>query len=178
LFERATQADPSNAPAWQAWALLEKELRRYEEARRLFERATQADPNDPVAWQAWALLESQLGRHDEAERLLRQGLRHVRDGYGLGLLHSSLGRLLADRGRLQEAEESFRKALQHNERDAQTHYHFAVRVLLRTNRRTEACQHLCRAKALGAKKQHIREMIERAVQRNGCQCSEAGAQRG
>jgi tetratricopeptide (TPR) repeat protein len=171
LFKRAVEADPSHAPAWQAYALFEKEQRQYDEARRLFKRAVEANPLDAPSWQAYALFEKEQRNFDEARRLLEEGLRHVRDGRGKGLLHSTLGGLLAGGGDLAAAESHFRKALEYDDRNALTHYHFATKVLLRTDRRAEACRHLCRAKALRIKKPHEREMIEKALERNGCQCN-------
>ncbi len=170
LFKRAVEADPSHAPAWQAYALFEKEQRQYDEARRLFKRAVEADPSHTPSWQAYALFEKEQRQYDEARRLLEEGLRHVRDGRGKGLLHSTLGGLLAGGGDLAAAESHFRKALEYDDRDALTHYHFATKVLLRTDRREEACRHLCRAKRLRARKPYEREMIEKAIERNGCQC--------
>lgn len=94
----------------------------------------------------------------------------MRDERGKGLLHSTLGSKLAGGGSLSEAETHFRKALAYDERDPLTHYHFAVRVLLRTNWREEACQHLCRAKALHPRRERDRKLIEDALRRNGCRC--------
>ena len=152
------------------YALFEKEQRNFDEARRLFKRAVEADPSHAPSWQAYALFEKEQRQYDEARRLLEEGLRHVRDGRGKGLLHSTLGGLLAGGGDLAAAESHFRKALEYDDRDALTHYHFATKVLLRTDRREEACRHLCRAKRLRARKPYEREMIEKAIERNGCQC--------
>ena len=170
LFARAVEADERSAASWQAWAIMERDLGRYDEARRLFARAVEADERSAASWQAWAIMERNLGRHNEAKRLLEQGLQHVRDRRGKGLLHSTLGGLLASGGNLAAAEAHFRKALEYNDEDAMTHYYFAINVLLRANRREEACRHLCRAKALRIKKEYQRRMIESAIQRNGCQC--------
>jgi len=137
----------------------------------LFGRAVDADPSHAPAWQAYALFEKEQHNFDEARRLLEEGLRRVHDRRGKGLLHSTLGDLLAGGGDLAAAESHFRKALECDDRDALTHYYFATRVLLRTGRRPEACRHLCRAKALRARKPHEREMIEKALERNGCQCN-------
>ncbi|MDW8300494.1 MAG: hypothetical protein RML95_14280, partial [Anaerolineae bacterium] len=123
-------------------------------------------------WQAYALFERDQRNYSEAERLLREGLRRVSDSKGKGLLHSTLGSLLAGGRKLQEAEKHFRTALRYNSGDPLTHYHFAVRVLLSTNRKDEACQHLCRAKALRPKKQRDRKLIEDAIERSGCRCAE------
>ncbi|MEA3345822.1 MAG: hypothetical protein U9Q78_06215, partial [Chloroflexota bacterium] len=73
VFRLASQADPTSAPTWQSWALMEEELGNHDEARRLFEQGSQADPTDIYTWQAWALMEKELGNHDEARRLFEQG---------------------------------------------------------------------------------------------------------
>jgi tetratricopeptide (TPR) repeat protein len=106
LFKRAVEADPFNAPSWQAYALFEKEQRQYDEARRLFKRAVEADPSHAPSWQAYALFEKEQRNFAEARRLLEEGLRRVRDGRGKGLLHSTLGGLLAGGGDLAAAGES------------------------------------------------------------------------
>jgi tetratricopeptide (TPR) repeat protein len=61
LFQQASQADPKNAPTWQAWAILEKEQGNIDEARRLFQQAIQADPKNAPTLQAWAILEKEQG---------------------------------------------------------------------------------------------------------------------
>ncbi len=165
LFERATQANPNDAVSWQAWALLEKEQGRIEDARRLFERASQADPKNAPTLQAWALLEAQNGRPDQAETILRQGLERVREQRGRALLLSTLGGVLARRKEYTQAEDCFREALTLNEKDALTHYHFAVNCLLPQGKRDEACQHLRRALALKPRKARDRQRIEAALRR-------------
>jgi len=170
LFQAAVRADPSDAPSWQAYALFEKGQGNVDEARRLFQAAVRADPSDAPSWQAYALFERDQRDYAKAERLLREGLRKVSDAEGKGLLHSTLGGLLAGGGKMREAEENFRTALRYDERNPLTHYHFAVRVLLRTNRREEACKHLCRAKALRPEKERDRKLIEDALRHNGCRC--------
>ena len=67
LFRAATEADPHDAPTWQAWALLEKEQDNVGDlaaplpgtARYLFKKGTDADPHHAHTWQAWALLEKE-----------------------------------------------------------------------------------------------------------------------
>ena len=72
LFNESTRANPTNAPTWQAWALMEKELGNYSEARRLFKESTMAAPLDAPSWQAWALMEKELGNIDEAHSLFKE----------------------------------------------------------------------------------------------------------
>lgn len=141
------------------------------EALSAFAAATASGQN-VIILQMYALAQKAADNFDEARRLLEEGLRHVHDGRGKGLLHSALGGLLAggQAPDLSAAEAHFRKALEYDARNALTHYHFAVRVLLPTKRRAEACQHLCRAKALHPRRERDRKMIEDALWRNGCTC--------
>ncbi|MCH8239982.1 MAG: SIR2 family protein, partial [Proteobacteria bacterium] len=76
LYAYSTTADPSDAPSWQAWALMEKEAGEIETARGLFEKATQADPSDAPSWQAWALMEVSLENYSEAKRLLEEFIKN------------------------------------------------------------------------------------------------------
>ena len=165
LFHQASQADPKNAPVWQAWALLEKEQGNIDEARRLFLQATQANPKDAVSWQAWALLEAQQGHSETAEALLRRGLEQVEERRGRALLLSTLGGLLARQKKYAEAEDAFRQALDFDEKDPLTHYHFAVNCLIPRGKLEEACRHLERARSLRPRKERDRQKIESALRR-------------
>ena len=79
LFHVATEADPGDAPTWQAWALMEKEANNVGDinkpgtARFLFNKGTEANPGHAHTWQAWALMEFETGEFSEAERLCDQG---------------------------------------------------------------------------------------------------------
>jgi hypothetical protein len=80
LFQASTEADPHDAPTWQAWALMEKDANNIGDtktpgtARFLFNKGTEADPHNAPTWQAWALMELQLGEIAEANRLSDAGL--------------------------------------------------------------------------------------------------------
>ena len=165
LFQLASQADPKNAPVWQAWALMEKELGNIPEARRLFQLASQADPKDAPVWQAWALMEAQDGHPETAEVLLRKALEQVQEPCGRALLLSTLGGLRARQKQYPQAEEAFRQALELDEKNPFTHYHFAVDCLIPQRRIKEACQHLHRAQALRPRKERDRHKIEAALHR-------------
>ncbi|GBG80485.1 hypothetical protein CBR_g30947 [Chara braunii] len=69
LLKQAVTADPSHAPAWQAWGRLEQQQGNIRKARQLFAKATSADPSHAPSWQAWALLESSYGDVAESQRL-------------------------------------------------------------------------------------------------------------
>lgn len=75
LFEQGTLADPTNAPVWQAWALMEQEIGNIERARQLFEKGTQADPKNGPSYQAWAILEHKKGNIKRARQLFEKGLQ-------------------------------------------------------------------------------------------------------
>ncbi len=128
LFARAAEADPKHAPTLQAWALLEKEQGQIDRARQLFARAAEADPKNAPTLQAWALLEAQQGNLSEAIRILEDGLQRVHDRRGRALLLSTLGSRLARQNDLLQAEKYFQQALELDERNPLTHYHFAVDV--------------------------------------------------
>ena len=174
LFQQATQANPKDAPTWQAWALLEKEQGNIAEARRLFQQATQANPKD-AAWQAWALMEAQQGQPETAEALLRRGLEQVEERRGRALLLSALGSILAHREAYPEAEDAFRQALDFDEKNPLTHYHFAVNCLIPQGKLEEACRHLERARSLRPRKERDRRKIESALRRH-CGSSSAREQ--
>ena len=63
LFKAATEADPHDAPTWQAWALMEKDANNIGAidqpgtARFLFNKGIEADRHNAPSWQAWALME-------------------------------------------------------------------------------------------------------------------------
>ncbi len=105
-----------------------KEQGQIDRARQLFARAAEADPKNAPTLQAWALLEAQQGNLSEAIRILEDGLQRVHDRRGRALLLSTLGSRLARQNDLLQAEKYFQQALELDERNPLTHYHFAVDV--------------------------------------------------
>lgn len=76
LFQAADQASEGKNPVLlNAWALMEQELKKIEQATTLFERATTADPKHAPSWQAWALMEERLGHTEKARELYEQGTK-------------------------------------------------------------------------------------------------------
>ena len=61
--------DPDRLPGnfWQAWALLEQEAGKLEEARQLFEAGSRADPHHLFIWQACVL----AARHACSRTIIR-----------------------------------------------------------------------------------------------------------
>ena len=165
LFQQASQADPKHAPVWQAWALMEKEQGDIAAARRLFQQASQADPKDAPTLQAWALMEAQDGHPETAEALLRRGLGQVQERRGRALLLSALGGLLARQKNYPQAEDAFRQALELDEKNPLSHYHFAVDCLIPQGKLEEACRHLERARSLHPRKERDRQKIESVLRR-------------
>ena len=75
LFQKAVDADPKNAPTWQAWAELEAQsdnigdLDKEFTARWLFKKATESNPHDPLPLTQWAYIEKRQRNWTQAERL-------------------------------------------------------------------------------------------------------------
>ncbi len=168
LFRQGVQADPTHAPTWQAWALMEKSLGNPEEARRLFKQGVQADPTHAPLWQAWALMELKKSGPERALALLDEGLRKVKTKRGRAKLLSLRGQALARMGLTEEAEVAFREALALDKRNWHTHYHYAHDLLERAGRREEACAHYRRVLALKPRRRWMRENAKKALQRLGC----------
>jgi hypothetical protein len=61
-------ADAKNVMALQAWALLEKDEAKPDEARKLFQRAAEADPKHAPTFQAWAIFEKEQNKLRESAR--------------------------------------------------------------------------------------------------------------
>jgi uncharacterized protein HemY len=96
---------------------------------------------------------------------LRRGLAQVEERRGRALLLSTLGGLLARQKKYAEAEDAFRQALDFDEKNPLTHYHFAVDCLIPQGKLKEACRHLERARSLRPRKERDRQKIESALRR-------------
>ena len=106
-FSEATEADPRNAPAWQAWALLEKEQGKIETARKYFQRATEADPRHAPAWQAWAVMEKEQGEIATARKYFQRATEaDPRDAPAW----QAWAVMEKEQGRLQEAVQLLRRS--------------------------------------------------------------------
>ncbi len=163
LFEQGTRADPTHAPTYQAWALMEQKLGHTERARQLFEQGTRADPTHAPTYQAWALME--LG-HDPNRclQILEESLRKVSDPRGLASLYSLQGSAYAKQQQFEQAEAAFERAIQFDPREARSHYFFALRVLEAQKRWQEAIAHYEHALQLRPRPQDRRK-IEEALKR-------------
>ena len=56
-FQAATNYAPNHVPAWQAWAIMERDQGNIERARELFKKAVEVGPQHAPAWHAWAIME-------------------------------------------------------------------------------------------------------------------------
>jgi tetratricopeptide (TPR) repeat protein len=107
-----------------AWTLgllgkREERLQTYERAVEIAARLAADDPNhcgtlvNARNVLAWALVNH---RPNEAEKMLRENLRLADDASNRAGAHRALGEVFYARGRLKEAEETFRQALKHAEK--------------------------------------------------------------
>jgi tetratricopeptide (TPR) repeat protein len=163
LFEQGTRADPTNAPTYQAWALMEQKVGNIERARQLFEQGTRADPTHAPTYQAWALME--LREDPEAAlKVIEKGLTKVSDSRDRARLLCARGSAYAKLHKYKDADESFERALKLEENNPFIHYYFACQSLERQGKRAEAIQHYERALKLGPRQEN-RQKIERALKR-------------
>ncbi|MDL1967637.1 MAG: SIR2 family protein [Deltaproteobacteria bacterium] len=74
LFQEATKTNSSNAPSWQAWAIMEKEQGDIVRARELFQKAINVDSSNAPSWQAWAIMEKEQGDIVRARELFQKAI--------------------------------------------------------------------------------------------------------
>lgn len=74
LLQRGQSLNSADPALYQAWAVVEKEMEQYDEARRIFKRGLEVDPAHVHLWQAWGVMEYQLGNLDTARELFQQGV--------------------------------------------------------------------------------------------------------
>ncbi len=117
LFQKGTQADPSHAPVWQAWALMEKERGNIDKARELFQKGTQADPSHAPVWQAWALMEKERGNIDKARELFQKGTQADPTNAPTWQAWALMEK---ERGNIDKARELFQKGTQADPTNAPT----------------------------------------------------------
>ena len=168
LFQRGTEANPTHAPVWQAWALMEKKQGNIERARKLFEKGRKANPMDILLWLASARLELEESDALRTLELLDEAMKTIRVPYEQAQLLVISGRALASLHCLEDAEETFREALQLQENSTHCHYFFAACVLEPQGRLDEARSHYHRALELAPRNPKERENLERALNRLKC----------
>lgn len=128
LYERAIELSPDELDAYQLLSVTYLKQERPEQARDLLEQArsrvTKGDltPLFTQLCRAYRMLRQLT----EAERLARQGLAQIGDK---AELFETLGLILADMERHQEAVAAYEAALARNPNDASTNYNLAVSLL-------------------------------------------------
>ena len=71
LFQEATKTNPSNAPSWHAWAIMEKEQGNIVRARELFQKAINVDSSNAPSWRAWINMEQERDNLSKVEQLTK-----------------------------------------------------------------------------------------------------------
>ncbi|MEQ8850647.1 MAG: tetratricopeptide repeat protein [Phycisphaerales bacterium] len=124
----------TNFPPALAEAYKAQQTGRLDEAERLYLDVLREDPDNADALHLFGLLSGQLGREDAAIESIRRAIQ-VNDGHPA--YHYSLGRALAGRGDMAEAEAEFRRAIEIHEPLAPAHLELGL-VLDRMDRPDEA----------------------------------------
>ncbi len=106
-------------------------------AERSYRKALRLDPRFLPARANLAHLYNQMGRNQDAERVLREGIALLPDVPEVGELHYSLGLLLAEEGRLEEAAEALGAAVVQLPGRARVRYNRGL-ALQRLGRHAEA----------------------------------------
>jgi len=114
-------------------ALQAHRARRVVEAEQGYLQVLALDPNHADACHLLGILKHETGNRGEGEALVRRALT-MRDD---PVFHGNLGNMLNEMGRLQEAEASYRRALQLNPDAPGTHYNLAI-VCTAMGRKAEA----------------------------------------
>lgn len=109
---KAAQLAADDQPEGQAnLGVLYAAMHQPEAAERAYRAAIARDADFVPAYSNLAGLYHQLGRKAEAEQMFRAGLGKAADAASQGMLHYSLGLLLAEQARLKEAAESLGQAV-------------------------------------------------------------------
>jgi Flp pilus assembly protein TadD len=145
LMQQVAREKPLNPVVQVSLGTALAKLGRYEEARHVFERARAIRPDLAIPWYNLGLVSEMEGKWDEAEADYRQSLlrspRHPDSHQNLGmlLLHkgkfeeaemhfracasmTSLGKLFAMMGRINDAEDALRGAVRQDVNDAEALY--------------------------------------------------------
>jgi tetratricopeptide (TPR) repeat protein len=133
--------NPAAAAAYFNAALEAHRARRVAEAERGYLQALAQDANHADACHLLGILRHEMGNRAEGERLVRHALT-LRDD---PLFHGNLGNMLKEMGRSQEAEASYRRALQLDPNAPGTHYNLAI-LCTAAGRKAEAV--MCYRRAL------------------------------
>ena len=142
LTRRALDLEPDNPDVLSKLGRILRTVGRSEEALVYFRRYHALVPTDYQGVGHLGATLADLGRYDEAEPYLRQALQATDDG----LTHYNLALLLAITGRVPEAIEHYRQALERNPADSNARINLAT-ALARQGRVAEAVTELRRVVA-------------------------------
>ncbi|OOG20789.1 type IV pilus biogenesis/stability protein PilW, partial [Thioalkalivibrio denitrificans] len=112
-LNRALELDDRYAPAHSAFALLQVRLNNPREAERAFRRSLELDPDDSFTWNSFGSFLCQTERFDEAQEAFDKALGNPFYLSPEQALTNS-GVCLQEEGKVAEAEERFRLALDNN----------------------------------------------------------------
>jgi len=111
-------------------------------------------------------MEARHGDYSTPQKILEMGLKCVSKRQGQAIILSTFGGLLARRENFALARQYFDEALNLDEANPLTHYHFAVDCLLPDGDEKTACQHLHRVLQLHLRKERDRRKIQQALKQH------------
>ena len=152
------RADP-RVDRWLRGAFDAHRARDLREAERLARRVTDAVPDQPDALHLLATVARETGRTDLAIDLYRRLLRRHP---AIPIAHNSLGNLLQERDRWQEAIACYEAALAHDSRYTSAYFNLG-RALLHMNDLVRAEHYLRQAAALAPNDAQVRARLARAL---------------
>jgi tetratricopeptide (TPR) repeat protein len=156
LTRRALRFDPQNPDVVSKLGRVLRTLGRNDEALAYFRRYNDLVPGDYQGLAQTASCLSALWRYDEAEPLFRRALPHLDDA----TTHFNLGLLLAQTGRLQEAEGEYRTALARDDTHADARINLAA-MLARRGQAAAAAAELRRVLAADPENPLARQNLRR-----------------
>ncbi|HEV8646726.1 MAG TPA: adenylate/guanylate cyclase domain-containing protein [Burkholderiales bacterium] len=122
FVNKALEADPNEALAYEALAMLKLCRREYEAAERAAERVIELDPNFGEGFLTLGQVLDFMGRHGDAIKAIERGLRLDPE---FDLAVHLLGRAQLGMGRYAEAEQSFKRRLALNPHSDMTRAYLA-----------------------------------------------------
>ena len=159
----------SRVDRWLRGAFGAHRARNLHEAERLARRVIDAAPEQPDALHLLAAVARESGRTDLAIDLYRRLLRRLlRRHPAIPIAHNSLGNLLQERDRWQEAIACYEAALAHDPRYTSAHFNLG-RALLHMNDLVRAEHCLRQAAALAPNDAQVRSRLARALVEQGRQ---------